>query len=209
MTKHGFVVTAANTVPDNAVQHHTAAFALRPNALTIPPCPAVSPSFKFLHSEPPLPYKDHFFLARHMADRSAPARFQELFEAALQVYEKRTGIRWTDYPLAERLQRCHSVEEMTTLLRGQAQAFGDFRESDRLMKTIETTVSILSPLSFATCLADDVTLVRQKVLMICFTSDRFYRHYFHRRRQYTRLSVFCLTYESCTCSCVDDLLTST
>ena len=105
-----------------------------------------------------------------MADHSAPARFQGLFETALQVYEKRTGITWTDYPLAEQLQRCHSVEEMSTLLRGQAQAFSDFRESDRLLKTIETTVSILSPLSSAASLADDIGLVRQKVLMACFTS---------------------------------------
>jgi len=144
-----------------------------------------------------------------MADHSAPARFQALFEAALQVYEKRTGITWTDYPLAEPLQRCRSVEEMTTLLRGQAQAFGDFRERDRLLKTIETTVSILSPLSFATSLVDDVSLVRQKVLMACFhVSDQFYRHYFHTRGQYTRLSAFCLTYEPCTCTRVDEFLTS-
>lgn len=105
-----------------------------------------------------------------MAEHSAPARFQGLFDTALQVYEKRTGITWSDYPLAERLQRCHSVEEMTTLLRGQAQAFSDFRESDRLLKTIETTVSILTPLSSATSLADSVSLVCQKVLMACFTS---------------------------------------
>jgi len=102
-----------------------------------------------------------------MADHSATTRFQGLFDTALQVYEKRTSITWTDYPLAERLQRCHSVEEMSTLLRGQAQAFSDFRESDRLLKTIETTVSILSPLSSAASLAD---AVRQKVLMACFIS---------------------------------------
>jgi hypothetical protein len=103
-----------------------------------------------------------------MADHSAPARFQGLFDTALQVYEKRTGITWSDYPLAKRLQRCHSVEEMTTLLRGQAQAFSDFRESDRLLKTIEATVSILSPLSSAV-LADSASLVCL-FLMACFTS---------------------------------------
>jgi len=37
MTKHGFVVVMAGS-PDKAVQHPTAAFALRPNALTIPSC---------------------------------------------------------------------------------------------------------------------------------------------------------------------------
>ena len=144
-----------------------------------------------------------------MADHSAPARFQNLFEAALQVYEKRSCIAWSDYPLAEQLQRCLSVEEMTTLLRGQAQAFSDFRESDRLLKTIETTVSILSPLSFVASLTDEVSLVRQTVLITRFLiSDRFYRRYPLRRRQHTQLSVSCLTYEQCNCPCVDSLLTS-
>ena len=144
-----------------------------------------------------------------MADHLARARFQNLFEAALQVYEKRTSITWSDYPLAERLQRCLSIEEVTTLLRGQAQAFSDFRESDRLLKTIETTVSILSPLSFAASLTDDVSLVRQRVLITYFPiSDRFYRHYPLRRGQFPQLSVSCLTYEPCNCPCVDSLLTS-
>jgi len=127
-----------------------------------------------------------------MTDRLGSARFQALLESAVQAYEKKEGVALADSvdSLAVRLQDCHSADDVATLLQGQAQAIDDFQQRDRIFKSIKTIVSILSPVSSVASVADDVGLVRQKVLMACFTSlTRFYRHYSHTQRQYTLLSV--------------------
>jgi fungal STAND N-terminal Goodbye domain len=89
-----------------------------------------------------------------MAVQSGYARFQALFESALQAYEETTGIALAQHPLAVNLQ-CHSIDDTTTLLQGRAQAFSDSRQRDRIMRAIKNTVSILNLLS------DVVVLVRQ------------------------------------------------
>jgi len=45
-----------------------------------------------------------------MADQSLArsARFQVLFESALQAYKKRTGITLAEHPLTVELESCHS-----------------------------------------------------------------------------------------------------
>jgi hypothetical protein len=105
-----------------------------------------------------------------MADQSGSHRFQALFESALQAYGRKTGVTLAQHPLAVQLQSCHSVDDITTLLKERAQAFGNFRERDRMMKSIETTVSILTPLSDAAPLVDALGVVCQKALVACFTS---------------------------------------
>jgi len=104
-----------------------------------------------------------------MDDQDGSARWQELFESALQAYERKTGVILAQHPLTVQLQSCHSAEDITTLLQGRARAFSDFRERDRIMESTKTIVSILNPLSDA-FLADAVGLVRQKALVECFTS---------------------------------------
>jgi hypothetical protein len=96
-----------------------------------------------------------------MADQSSSARFQALFESALQAYERKTGVTLSQHPLALDLQNCHTVDGITILLQGRAQAFTDFRARDRIMRSIETIVSILAPLSDAASLADGFGLVSQ------------------------------------------------
>jgi len=109
-----------------------------------------------------------------MAHQSESARFQALFEHALQAYEEKAGVSLTQHPLAIKLQTCDSVEAITGLLQYQAQAFRDLQGSDKIMKSLKTTVSILSKLSSAASLADAFGLVRQKGLMPCLTSLTFY-----------------------------------
>jgi hypothetical protein len=89
-----------------------------------------------------------------MASQPESARFQALFEPALQAYEKKAGVSLAQHPLAIKLQNCDSVEAITDLLQDQARAFGDLQGNDRIMKSIKTTVSILSKLSSAPSLAD-------------------------------------------------------
>ena len=110
-----------------------------------------------------------------MAGQSGSARFEMLWESALQAYENKTGVALAQHPLALELQTCHSTDDIATLLQRRAQAFDDFRQRDRMIRTIKTTVSILTPLSHAASLADVAGLVRQKTLMPCSTSLTFFQ----------------------------------
>ena len=104
-----------------------------------------------------------------MTDQSGSTRFQALLEFAVQAYEKKTGITLADLEdsLAMRLQCCRSVDDIATVLQGQAQAIDDFQQRDRIFRSIKTTASILSPISSVASVADSVGLVRWKVLMAC------------------------------------------
>jgi len=113
--------------------------------------------------------RPHFFPIRDMAHQSESARFQALFEPALQAYEKRAGVSLARHPLAIKLQGCDTVEAITGLLQDQAQAFSDLQGSDKIMKSIKMTVSILSKISSAASLADAFGLVCQKACMACFS----------------------------------------
>jgi hypothetical protein len=106
-----------------------------------------------------------------MAENSRSARFNSLFESALHAYEKKTGIKLPEHPLALQIQSHHSVDDISTLLQNQAQAVNnDSHSIERIIQSIKKTVSILNPLSDATSLADDVGLVSQQALMADFTS---------------------------------------
>ena len=100
-----------------------------------------------------------------MAEQPETARFRVLFDTALQDYQKQTGIELSKdskHPLVVRLQSLHNEDDITNLLKDRANALDKFQENDRILKAIKATVSILTPLSKAAELADDVGLVRQK-----------------------------------------------
>jgi len=90
-----------------------------------------------------------------MGDQSESTRFRAHFESAFQAYKKETGITLAEHPLAIQLQSCHSVESMTALVQEQASAFNEFRGKDRVIKSVKSTLSILTKLS-ATASHDDV-----------------------------------------------------
>jgi hypothetical protein len=106
----------------------------------------------------------------NMDDQSGSAHFQTLFGSALQAYEKKTGMSLAEHPLVAQLQDCHSVESITTLLQHQAKNFSDFRGKNKIMRTIESTVSILSTLSANSPLGGSIGLVRQNALIEFSTS---------------------------------------
>ena len=106
-----------------------------------------------------------------MTDQPGSARFQALLESAIQDYEKKPSVTlasWED-SLAIRLQRCHSIDDITTLLQDKTQAFDDLRQNDRIFRSIKATVSILTPISAIASVTDDPSLVRQKALQACFS----------------------------------------
>ena len=95
-----------------------------------------------------------------MSDHPVPSRLQVLFEAALQDYERQTGIPLAKHPLAEQLQNCDSVESVTAVLREQTQAFSDFRGRDKVMGLLKNAVSVLYKLSATADLGQAIGLVR-------------------------------------------------
>ena len=101
-----------------------------------------------------------------MGDQLGSARFQVIYEASLQEYEKQTGIPLAKHTLTEQLQHCDSVESVTAILKEQVHAGGEFQGSDRIIKSLNSAVSSLSKLSLSTNLG----LVRPKVLMGCSMS---------------------------------------
>ena len=112
-----------------------------------------------------------------MAHQSESARFQTIFEPALQAYEKKAGVSLAQHPLAIKLQSCDTAEAITGILQDQAQAFEHLQGGDKIMKSIKITVSILSNISSTTSLADAVGLVRKKALMAFVVPLTFiYRH---------------------------------
>ena len=141
-----------------------------------------------------------------MAHQSESARFQTLFEAALQAYEKKTGVSFAQHPLAIKLQSCDTVEAITGLLQDQAQSFRHFQGCDRIMKSIRMTVSILSKVSPVASLADAFGLVRQKGFMPCVTSLTFIYRHFRLRRRYRLVLLSFLTYVPFTSSYVDGIV---
>jgi hypothetical protein len=103
-----------------------------------------------------------------MSGQSESSHFSALFEFALQDYEQKTKISLANHPLAEQLENCHSVEGLAAILQGQARANSAFRGSDRIMKSIKTTLSVLHDLSAIAALGDCIGLVRQKTPMGVF-----------------------------------------
>jgi hypothetical protein len=93
---------------------------------------------------------------------SGSSQFRALFESALQDYQTQTGITLSEHPLAIQLEDCHSAGFIVAFLRDQARSLGDFKGRDKIIKSIEGTVSVLCRLSATAALGDAMGLVRQK-----------------------------------------------
>lgn len=104
-------------------------------------------------------------------DHSTSSRLRALFKSALEDYETKTKITLDKHPLAKQLENCNCVESITGLLQDQARAFGDFRGKDRIMRSIERTISFLYKLSATASLGDDLGLVRLKGLTTFHVPD--------------------------------------
>ena len=105
-----------------------------------------------------------------MSDQSASSHLKVLFEAALQDYERRTGIELAKHPLAERLQGCHSVESITAVLHEQTQAFNEFRGKEKVIKLLKNAVSVLHKFSSCAKLGEVIGVVHLKTLYGCSIS---------------------------------------
>jgi hypothetical protein len=101
--------------------------------------------------------------------------FAMLFESALLDYEKQTGTRLTEHPLAQQLENCGSIESITVILHENAGAFSEFRRSDgRIMKSLKSVVSVLFTLSTSSVLGGAIGLVLPIDVMSIFFVPNIY-----------------------------------
>ncbi|KAH9961783.1 hypothetical protein BC827DRAFT_1155221 [Russula dissimulans] len=111
------------------------------------PAPAVPltavPSFCGATNIATLPH-----LVDSMSDPSGTSHFQSLFDVALQDYEKKTGTKLADHPLARQLESCDSVESVAALLQQLAQGLNKSRGDDgKVMTSLMRVVHVLYTLS--------------------------------------------------------------
>ena len=88
--------------------------------------------------------------------------FLAIFNAAEAEYRRVTGKRLDTHPFATKLNTCRSPEDISNVLRTQAQAFSKFCEGDeKLMKWLEPTINIL--FMFSDTLGEVISLVSSLV----------------------------------------------
>jgi hypothetical protein len=116
---------------------------------------------------------------------------QSLFDAALESYEKQTGTKLIDHPLARQLENCHSIDAIMDVLQQQARTFTEFRGDDgKFKKSLKRTVHVLHALSASTTLGEGVGLVcRRLFLYILRSLNSLYSHS-HLQRQSSPASPF-------------------
>jgi hypothetical protein len=124
-----------------------------------------------------------------MSDPPTPL-FAALFESALLDYEKQTGTRLTEHPLAQQLENCDSIESATAILHEHAGAFSEFRRSDgRIMKSLKSVVSVLHTLSTSSVLGVAIDLVLPIDMMSIFSSLILILFFSHSRLRMQYLPV--------------------
>jgi hypothetical protein len=119
---------------------------------------AVPVTFR-LRSDHPL-LEDSQLLLRDMATISESSVFDSLFQSALEEYEIQAEINLVRHPLAAQLEHCNTVESITELLRGQAQAFHELRGGDnKVIALLQQTVQVLHGLFATVIVVESLDLV--------------------------------------------------
>ena len=103
-----------------------------------------------------------------MSNPSPSGAFRFLFETALQRYEEKTGTKLVEHPLAsaKQLEKCDSVDSITSFLQERARVFGKFKGDDgKVMESLKYSVNVLYALSTNTALGEGIGLVRLKAVI--------------------------------------------
>ena len=120
-----------------------------------------------------------------MSDHPASSHLKVDFEAALQDYERQTGIALAKHPLAEHLQECRSIKSITAALHEQLQAFNEFRGNEKVMNILKNVVSVLYKLSACAKLGEVIRMVHLKALIRSSIRLTLIHRSFRLQRQYT------------------------
>ena len=110
--------------------------------------------------------------------------FTAIFDAASIEYLGVTGTRLDTHPFAAQLEKSHSPEAVSNLIRTQAQAFTKFRNTDqRLMTWLNPTVHILS--TFSATLGEGIGLVSRLIHFISLFLRRLVLSHSRLRRPFS------------------------
>jgi len=101
---------------------------------------------------------------------SPSASFLVLYNSALQDYTTQTGTNLVDHPFAKQLEKCESVDSISSLLQENIRRFREFRTEDGMItKSLKRAIHVLHTLSTGTVLDAGISLVRpQAVLPISY-----------------------------------------
>jgi hypothetical protein len=93
------------------------------------------------------------------------SNFVSIFNAALEIYERKTKKDLASHPLLPSFQSCDSPEAILTVLREQIPAFGQSQNGDDgLTKWVTPTVNVLY--AFSATLGQGVGLVNIKLFLV-------------------------------------------
>jgi hypothetical protein len=93
-----------------------------------------------------------------ISGQSSFSNFRDLFSAAIQDYNDKTGTSLTDHAIAKQLETCESVSSI--ILQEKAQSFREFREKGgKLMKALNSSVDVLFSPSITSALNGAIGVV--------------------------------------------------
>jgi len=94
---------------------------------------------------------------------SPSASFLLLYNSALRDYTTQTGTNLVDHTFAKQLEKCESVDSISSLLQENVRRFREFRREDgKIAKSLKCAVHVLHTLSTSTVLGEGIGLVRPK-----------------------------------------------
>jgi hypothetical protein len=127
------------------------------------------------------------------------ANFQSVLNGALDSYVKQTGVDISKHPSADKLQNCHSPEDIIQLLLERQTAFKDYRDTkfcdliDRLRPAVRVVHALSDVLCEVGCLGSPEALGCRNLIIYSFPilgtipadeSDIY-------RNRYSPLSTYC------------------
>ena len=121
-----------------------------------------------------------------MSYPSQSSTFQSLFDVALQDYEKKTGTKLADHPLARQLEACDSEDSVISFLQERARAFHEFRGVDgKFMRSLKRVIHVLYTLSTNPALGETIGLVvRPKIPLGISHSSRNFTFLTHTQQPF-------------------------
>ena len=130
-----------------------------------------------------------------MTDQSGATntRFHVRLESALQAYQQMTGVILAEHPLTVQLRHTHSIESVTAILTYEAWVSIGLPGCDGIVKSIESTVSLLFAISSTAPLSDATVLVRNEAPRSSASLTDIHSHT-HLRKQYFLASLSCFLY---------------
>ena len=94
------------------------------------------------------------------------SNFEAIFNAALVEYTSQTGKDLRSHPLASKIDRCDSAQDILDIFLAQAKTFDEFRKgAPKLIKSLRPLVSGLYTLSISAALSAGISLVCPKNLL--------------------------------------------